>query len=157
MNIFRLFGKLSTVRSMYLLHVHDFVGDLSHIASILILVQKIQASRSCRGTPPNKTSSQPLTVCSIGISFKTQALYVGVFVARYLDVLYSWVSLYNSVMKIFFIASSVYILYLMKVKFRSVPLTYNAQLPLLMFHRLRLFSRPFTYVYFSTRFLAACD
>ena len=123
------------------------VGDLSHLASILILVQKIQTSRSCRGTPqtyPKTPPREPLTVCSTGISFKTQALYVGVFVARYLDLLYRWVSLYNFVMKIFFIASSVYILYLMKVKFRSVPLTYNFQLFSLTSHPLRPISRQLT-------------
>lgn len=59
-----------------------------------------------------------LTVVFVGISFKTQALYVTVFVARYLDLFYEWVSLYNFTMKVFFIASSSYILYLMKVKYR---------------------------------------
>ena len=54
-----------------------------------------------------------------GISFKTQALYVAVFVTRYLDLFFRYVSLYNSVMKLFFIASSCYILYLMKYKYRS--------------------------------------
>ncbi|KAI0279077.1 ER lumen protein retaining receptor [Russula aff. rugulosa BPL654] len=83
MNIFRLFG------------------DISHLASIFILLHKIQTTRSCRG-----------------ISFKTQALYVTVFVSRYLDVFFTWVSLYNFIMKLFFISSSVYILYLMKVRFR---------------------------------------
>ncbi|KAK7691845.1 hypothetical protein QCA50_005249 [Cerrena zonata] len=83
MNLFRLFG------------------DLSHLASIFILLHKIQTTRSCRG-----------------ISFKTQALYVTVFVTRYLDLFYDYVSLYNTVMKIFFIASSVYILYLMKIQYR---------------------------------------
>ena len=78
-------------------------GDISHLASILLLLQKIQSTRSCRG-----------------LSFKTQALYATVFVARYLDLVYRWVSVYNFVMKIFFIASSVYILYLMKMKFRCV-------------------------------------
>ncbi|KAI0919097.1 hypothetical protein AcW1_003440 [Taiwanofungus camphoratus] len=83
MNFFRLFG------------------DMSHLASILILLHKIQTTRSCRG-----------------ISFKTQALYVTVFVTRYLDLFYDWVSLYNFAMKVFFIASSCYILYLMKRRFR---------------------------------------
>ncbi|EJD41685.1 ER lumen protein retaining receptor [Auricularia subglabra TFB-10046 SS5] len=84
MNLFRLFG------------------DLSHLASIFILLHKIQTTRSCRG-----------------ISFKTQALYVGVFCARYLDLLtFEFVSVYNVLMKLFFIGSSVYILYLMRVRFR---------------------------------------
>lgn len=54
----------------------------------------------------------------LGISFKTQALYVTVFVSRYLDLFYKWVSFYNFIMKLFFISSSIYILYLMKVRFR---------------------------------------
>ncbi|PBK88505.1 ER lumen protein retaining receptor [Armillaria gallica] len=83
MNVFRLFG------------------DLSHLASIFILLHKIRTTRSCRG-----------------ISFKTQALYVAIFVTRYLDLLYRWVSVYNFVMKLFFIVSSCYILYLMRYRFR---------------------------------------
>ena len=54
-----------------------------------------------------------------GISFKTQLLYVVVFVARYLDLFFGeWVSLYNTLMKLFFIGSSGYILYLMQFKYR---------------------------------------
>ncbi|KAF9029334.1 HDEL sequence binding protein [Hymenopellis radicata] len=83
MNLFRLFG------------------DLSHLASIFILLHKIKTSRSCRG-----------------ISFKTQALYVGIFVTRYLDLFTRWVSLYNFLMKLFFIGSSCFILYLMRYRFR---------------------------------------
>jgi len=83
------------------MNLFRLLGDLSHLASIFILLQKVQSTRSCRG-----------------LSFKTQALYTTVFVARYLDLVYRWVSLYNFIMKIFFIASSVYILYLMKIRFR---------------------------------------
>jgi len=83
------------------MNLFRLLGDLSHLASIFILLHKIQTTRSCRG-----------------ISFKTQALYVGVFVTRYLDLFYNFVSVYNSVMKLFFIASSCYILYLMKFKHR---------------------------------------
>nr|ACZ59475.1 HDEL sequence binding protein [Flammulina velutipes] len=83
MNLFRLFG------------------DLSHLASICILLQKIKTTRSCRG-----------------ISFKTQALYVAVFITRYIEMFTTWISLYNFVMKVFFIGSSCYILYLMHYRFR---------------------------------------
>ncbi|ETW74767.1 hypothetical protein HETIRDRAFT_482551 [Heterobasidion irregulare TC 32-1] len=84
------------------MNLFRLVGDLSHLASILILLHKIQTTRSCRG-----------------ISFKTQAIYVAVFITRYLDLLFGeWVSLYNFLMKIFFIGSSCYILYLMKFKHR---------------------------------------
>jgi ER lumen protein retaining receptor len=99
---------------------------MSHLASINILIHKIQTSRSCRGPhfPPRRegpcghvSHSQRAT----GISFKTQALYVLVFVTRYLDLfLGEWISFYNTVMKLFFIGSSAYILYLMKFRFKSV-------------------------------------
>ncbi|KAF4563067.1 endoplasmic reticulum retention protein [Pleurotus pulmonarius] len=83
------------------MNLFRLLGDLSHLASILVLLHKIQTSRSCRG-----------------ISFKTQALYVAVFVARYLDLFWRYISLYNSAMKVFFIGSSCYILYLMKYRYR---------------------------------------
>ncbi|KAF8911604.1 ER lumen protein retaining receptor-domain-containing protein [Gymnopilus junonius] len=83
------------------MNLFRLLGDLSHLASIFILLHKIQTTRSCRG-----------------ISFKTQVLYVVVFVTRYLDLFFRFVSLYNSIMKLFFIASSCYILYLMKFKYR---------------------------------------
>ncbi|EIW80520.1 ER lumen protein retaining receptor [Coniophora puteana RWD-64-598 SS2] len=83
------------------MNLFRLLGDLSHLASIFILIHKIQTTRSCRG-----------------ISFQTQALYVTVFVARYIDLFFRWISLYNFFMKIFFIASSVYILYLMKYRYR---------------------------------------
>ena len=54
-----------------------------------------------------------------GISFKTQALYLTVFLTRYIDLLTGpWISAYNTIMKIFFIGSSAYILWLMKFKYR---------------------------------------
>ncbi|GAA93495.1 uncharacterized protein L969DRAFT_95852 [Mixia osmundae IAM 14324] len=66
----------------------------------VILLHAMQSKRSCRG-----------------ISFKTQLLYLVVFVTRYLD-LFHFISLYNTAMKVFFIASSAYILYLMKFRYR---------------------------------------
>jgi len=61
-----------------------------------------------------------------GISLKTQELYVMVFVARYLDLFWNWLSYYNVVMKIIFIASSVAIVYVIRF---GVPHknTYNAE------------------------------
>jgi ER lumen protein retaining receptor len=85
-----------------MLNVFRILGDFSHLVSILILIQSITQSHS-----------------TIGVSFKTQLLYVVVFVTRYLDLLFRFISLYNTLMKIFFISSSVYILHLMKNKFKS--------------------------------------
>ncbi|BGP12838.1 hypothetical protein JCM10213_001323 [Rhodosporidiobolus nylandii] len=84
------------------MNIFRLLGDLSHLASIFILVHKIQKSRSVRG-----------------ISFKTQLIYLIVFLTRYVDLLTGpYISLYNTVMKLFFIGSSAYVLYLMKFKYR---------------------------------------
>jgi ER lumen protein retaining receptor len=53
-----------------------------------------------------------------------------VFLTRYLDLFTSFVSLYNTFMKIVFIASSSYIIYLMRVQFRSAKLLPNLPQPL---------------------------
>ncbi|KAF9978547.1 endoplasmic reticulum retention protein [Actinomortierella ambigua] len=84
------------------MNIFRLVADLMHLASIFILLLKMQKTRSVAG-----------------ISFKTQALYATVFVTRYLDLFTNFVSLYNTVMKIFFITSSIYIIYLMKFKFKA--------------------------------------
>ena len=46
-------------------------------------------------------------------------LFAMVFVTRYLDLLTTYISLYNTVMKIFFIVSSVGTCYLILAKFRA--------------------------------------
>ncbi|KAK9867717.1 hypothetical protein WJX84_010987 [Apatococcus fuscideae] len=82
---------------------------MTHLLSILTLLLKIQATRSCRG-----------------ISLKTQELYAVVFVCRYLDLFTRWVSLYNTIMKIIFLASSFTIIYLMRYH-GSIRFTYDKQ------------------------------
>ena len=83
------------------MNLFRFCGDLSHLASILLLIHKVHTSRSCAG-----------------ISFKSQILYAIVYCTRYIDLFFSFVSLYNTTMKVVFIASQLYIIYLMRVKFR---------------------------------------
>jgi ER lumen protein retaining receptor len=73
-----------------------FIADMLHVAAIIILLSKMLRQKS-----------------SAGISLRTQFLYVVVFVTRYLDLFYYFISVYNTVMKLFFIASAVYICYLM--------------------------------------------
>jgi len=70
-----------------------------HLASIIILLLKMYAMKNCRG-----------------VSFKTQLLYLMVFLTRYLDIFFNFYSLYNTVMKVIFIGSSALICFLMKVK-----------------------------------------
>ncbi|KAI8630951.1 putative HDEL sequence binding protein [Xylariaceae sp. FL1651] len=82
------------------LNVFRVLGDFSHLASILILLHKMTELNGCTG-----------------ISFKSQALYLLVYVTRYLD-LFSTESIYNLVFKILFIGSQGYIVYLMTTKYK---------------------------------------
>ncbi|KAI5787199.1 ER lumen protein retaining receptor-domain-containing protein [Geopyxis carbonaria] len=84
------------------MNIFRITGDLSHLFSILILLHKIQTSKSCSG-----------------ISFKSQILYLTVYVTRYLDLFTHFTnSYYNSLMKIIFIASSAYTIYLMMNEYK---------------------------------------
>jgi ER lumen protein retaining receptor len=58
-----------------------------------------------------------------GISLKTQYLYAIVFVCRYLDLFWNWISIYLIVMKLIFLGSTFGIIYLMRSRFRK---SYNA-------------------------------
>lgn len=49
-----------------------------------------------------------------GISLKTQELYAIVFLSRYLDLFTDFISVYNAIMKVVFIASSVAIVWYMR-------------------------------------------
>merc|ERR1712142_1351871 len=74
----------------------------SHLLAIILLLLKIWKTRSCAG-----------------ISGKSQILFLVVFVTRYLDLLTSFISLYNTTMKLFFIASAAGTVYLMYIKFKA--------------------------------------
>lgn len=77
-------------------------ADLSHMASHLILLYSIYRNKSING-----------------LSLKTQILYVVVFVFRYLDVFTSFISAYNTFMKVFFVGTSAYTVYLMSYKYQK--------------------------------------
>ncbi|KAM0325633.1 hypothetical protein ACHAPQ_007944 [Fusarium lateritium] len=77
------------------LNVFRIAADFSHLGSIFILLHKMVQLNSCSG-----------------ISFKSQTLYMLVYVTRYLD-LFSTDSIYNFIFKILFLGSQGYIIYLM--------------------------------------------
>lgn len=54
-----------------------------------------------------------------GISGKSQILFGIVYTTRYLDLVTTYVSAYNTLMKIFFLASSYATIYLIYIKFRA--------------------------------------
>lgn len=84
------------------MNIFRLVGDLSHLLAILILLTKIWKTRSCAG-----------------ISGRSQILFALVFITRYLDLFTHYISLYNTVMKIFYLVSSMGTVYLMFVKFKA--------------------------------------
>jgi ER lumen protein retaining receptor len=79
------------------MNIFRFAGDMFHLISILVLLLKIYVTKSCSG-----------------ISVKTQELYALVFLTRYLDLLTDFISVYNTVMKLVFIASSIAIVWCMR-------------------------------------------
>jgi ER lumen protein retaining receptor len=83
-----------------MLNLFRVLGDISHLASIGILLHKMVQLQSCSG-----------------ISFKSQALYMLVYVTRYLD-LFQTHSYYNIFFKVLFISSQGYILYLMTNQYK---------------------------------------
>lgn len=83
------------------------VADLSHLFAVLILLYKIWKTRSCAG-----------------LSGKSQVLFAVVFTCRYMDFFTTYVSLYNSSMKLLFVACLYATVYLMFFKFKA---TYNRE------------------------------
>lgn len=81
-----------------MLNIFRVAADLSHLASIFILLHTVRKTGQIDG-----------------ISLKTQVLYVIVFCTRYLDLLtFHWTSFYNTLLKLVFICSSVYVVMLME-------------------------------------------
>lgn len=66
-------------------------------------------------------------LCYSGISLKTQELYALVFLARYIDLFTDFISVYNTVMKLVFIGSSLAIVWCMRFH-RVVRRSYDLQL-----------------------------
>lgn len=84
------------------MNIFRLAGDLSHLLAIVILLLKIWKTRSCAG-----------------ISGKSQILFAIVYLTRYVDLVTTYVSLYNTIMKIIFIGASLATVYLIYAKFRA--------------------------------------
>ncbi|KAL5576984.1 hypothetical protein UlMin_018683 [Ulmus minor] len=98
------------------MNIFRFAGDMTHLISILVLLLKIYATKSCSG-----------------ISLKTQELYALVFLTRYLDLLTDFISVYNTAMKVVFIGSSLAIVWCMRVH-PVVRRTYDKELDTFRYH-----------------------
>ncbi|XP_011874741.1 PREDICTED: ER lumen protein-retaining receptor [Vollenhovia emeryi] len=84
------------------MNIFRLLGDLSHLLAIIILLLKIWKTRSCAG-----------------ISGKSQILFAIVYTTRYLDLFTTFISAYNTFMKVVFIAASLATVFLMYVKFKA--------------------------------------
>ncbi|EFN79617.1 ER lumen protein-retaining receptor [Harpegnathos saltator] len=84
------------------MNIFRLLGDLSHLLAIIILLLKIWKTRSCAG-----------------ISGKSQILFAIVYISRYLDLVTTFISAYNTFMKIVFIATSLTTVFLMYVRFKA--------------------------------------
>lgn len=80
-----------------------------HLLSIALLLLKLRRSKNC-----------------IGISCRMQEIYLLVFCCRYMDLLYNFISIYNTAMKVFFIGSTAYTIYLIRFK-PPISQTYKRQ------------------------------
>ncbi|KAJ1526831.1 hypothetical protein ONE63_008398 [Megalurothrips usitatus] len=84
------------------MNIFRLTGDLSHLLAIFILLAKIWKTRSCAG-----------------ISGKSQVLFALVYTTRYLDLLSTYISAYNTFMKLVFISASYATVYLIYMKFKA--------------------------------------
>jgi ER lumen protein retaining receptor len=79
------------------MNMFRFAGDTCHVASILLFLVIVK----CKGN-------------GAGISLRAHELYCLVFATRYLDIFFSFYGVYNSVLKIFFLGSTMTIIYTLK-------------------------------------------
>jgi len=80
-----------------MMNLFRLVGDMCHVVSILVLLLRLRVTKN-----------------AIGISIKTQELYLLVFLTRYLDLFTTYYSLYNTIMKILYISATAYIVYMVR-------------------------------------------
>mmetsp|Transcript_12524 Transcript_12524/g.18715 ORF Transcript_12524/g.18715 Transcript_12524/m.18715 type:complete len:306 (-) Transcript_12524:312-1229(-) len=88
-------------------HAHMFnifrmAGDFLHLASFAFLILQFHTGKSC-----------------LGISLKSQELYLIVFASRYIDIFWNFISFYNTMMKLLFLGTTVYIIYMMRIPLRK--------------------------------------
>lgn len=81
--------------------IFQLIGDFLHLFAVLILLLKILASKNV-----------------IGVSYKTQEMYLIVFMTRYSDMILEnhWGSVYFNIMRIFFIFITAYTIRIIRFK-----------------------------------------
>ena len=99
------FFGISRLRAHLSLPAPRLSGDMVHLLSFIVLVLKINATKSCRGSCVHHVKVMMSLPCRhgdhladvhmhlSGISLKTQELYTLVFVCRYLDLFTNFISM----------------------------------------------------------------
>jgi len=79
------------------MNIFRLAGDMAHVFSIVVLLMRLRVAKNAQG-----------------ISLRTHELFLVVFITRYLDLFTTFYSIYNSVMKICYIASTAYIVHMIR-------------------------------------------
>ena len=101
------------------MNIFRLCGDMSHVFSIIVLLLRLRVAKNAQGRISLVNSTVRIMMrrnsntCSRyeGISVRTHELFLLVFVTRYLDLFTTFYSIYNSVMKVLYIASTASIIY----------------------------------------------
>ncbi|NXY91262.1 ERD23 protein, partial [Alcedo cyanopectus] len=91
------------------MNIFRILGDVSHLLAIIILLLKILKSKSCAGDSSLVWQ----------MSHNTCALFALVFTTRYLDLFTTFISVYNTVMKVIFLLCAYVTVYMIYMKFRK--------------------------------------
>lgn len=81
------------------MNIFRFCGDMCHLLSFVLLMLRLRRSKTANG-----------------ISLRTQQMLAIVFLTRYVDLFTAYHSLYNSLMKVVYIAASVTVVYTLQYR-----------------------------------------
>ncbi|TRY88392.1 hypothetical protein DNTS_018303, partial [Danionella cerebrum] len=101
------------------MNIFRLSGDICHLIAIVILLLKIWRSKSCAGGGAAWLEDENPCVRMQWISGKSQVLFALVFTTRYLDLFTSFISVYNTLMKLVFLALSFSTVGLIFLRFRD--------------------------------------
>lgn len=76
-----------------------FIADMLHLSAIILLIFRIRKTRNC-----------------IGLSYRTQEIFLVTFILRYMDIFLYFISVYNTSMKLLYIGATCFTIYLMRKK-----------------------------------------
>ena len=128
------------------MNLFRLAGDMTHVLSILVLLLRLQAAKNANGIslktqelylvtiplllPPLSRLLPPLPILISPLSYwiiiyqSYFSLLIHsqvVFVTRYLDLFTTYISLYNTIMKILYISATSYIIYMITNMDKVIP------------------------------------